>query len=726
MHGVGTGSILGGRYLAKRRLLAGVGYERWDAIDQQHQRQVTLLVWPAATRHTATVLDAARRAASVDDTRLVRVLDVGVDAPIAYVVEDVQSHSVVLADVLNERALPADEVRRICGESAMGLERARARGLHHGVLTPLDVLRDPDGAIRIRGLATTAVLLGRDDRSSDQASRDDAVALVAVAYACFTMRWPIPDARIPAGIEPAPAVVGGVPAPSELAAGVPGDLDAIARQTFGRDLGPVSPGDLANQIAPWSSKPLDIRAMASFSSFARSRTEDTTPLRRTPPPALIPAADPELGQDASPAGVTSSEDAPSTAESSSVIDAAPLTSGAAAASSAPPVTSSPAEAPAQGRESDRTSPPAGPASLDTPSAEPPAEPAAGPDPSVTDVMPAAHPSPPEAASSGVPQDSPDSQGPSPASVIVRSGVAAVAAGASAVASGASAGASAVASGASAGASAVASSATAVATSAGVAAAKIGSLAKAATSKVTPSVPSVLVPSPDDDRPLPILPESTAYPPSGDQSKWALAIVAAIVVAATIFAVQNLPGFNLGAATSQPTSTPGATAGPTPTASATASATAEPAASFVRAPLKDAKGVDPRGDGVEGNDSAGRALDANPATTWRSEGYGSPEFGGLKPGVGWSAALATPAKVHAVRLTVPRAQDVTVYAGPSRSLQGATKVGSKKAARGTFTLTTSGPGIQARYVIVWVTRVSADSGGRYRAELGDVRVTVRAD
>ena len=49
-------------------------------------------------------------------------------------------------------------------------------------------------------------------------------------------------------------VPGGVAAPSEIAAGVPRDLDAICRLTLNDDQGPTSPGDFARQVAPWPSR----------------------------------------------------------------------------------------------------------------------------------------------------------------------------------------------------------------------------------------------------------------------------------------------------------------------------------------------------------------------------------------------------------------------------------------------------------------------------------------
>jgi hypothetical protein len=74
--------------------------------------------------------------------------------------------------------------------------------------------------------------------------------VVAVAYAALTSRWPLNEQVL--GVEPAPRVVGGVPSPSEIAAGVPGDLDALCRMTLNEDTGPLTPGDFASQIAPWS------------------------------------------------------------------------------------------------------------------------------------------------------------------------------------------------------------------------------------------------------------------------------------------------------------------------------------------------------------------------------------------------------------------------------------------------------------------------------------------
>jgi hypothetical protein len=256
VQGVGPGTILGGRYFLRRRLMQVSDLERWSAHDATLERPVVLTVIDADHPNRAGILDAARRAAGVEDTRLVRILDVGTQDGNSYFVEEAMSGAETLAAILLRGGLPAEEARRIAGEVASGLESARQRGLHHLRLTPQLVLRTLDGAIKVSGVAVAAAIDGPYEREPDPAaaSRRDAICVVAVAYAALTSRWPL-DERVP-GIESAPRVVGGVAAPSEIAAGVPGDLDALCRMTLNEDTGPLTPGDFASQIAPWSRGPV--------------------------------------------------------------------------------------------------------------------------------------------------------------------------------------------------------------------------------------------------------------------------------------------------------------------------------------------------------------------------------------------------------------------------------------------------------------------------------------
>ena len=259
MQGVGPGTVLGGRYAVTLRTSEGTHHERWRANDHTLEREVVLVCFPAGSSVAPAALDAARRAAGIEDSRLVRVLDVGTDQGVGFIVEEPLTGAVPLSHLLQSGGLAPDEVRRLTGEAATALDKATHRGLHHLALTPSSLLRMSDGAVKVRGLATEAALTDADRLSDERASRADAVGLVKIAYAGLTGRWPmvsVDDGLIPAGgpvgLETAPTIVGGVAAPSEIAVGVPNDLDLICRMTLGNGRrGPVSPGDLALQIAPW-------------------------------------------------------------------------------------------------------------------------------------------------------------------------------------------------------------------------------------------------------------------------------------------------------------------------------------------------------------------------------------------------------------------------------------------------------------------------------------------
>jgi len=251
VHGVGPSTVLGGRYAVQRRLAQLPRAERWSAHDTTLERDVVVVCFAADDPNADAALDAARRAAGVDNERLVRILDVGRSEEVAFFVEEALHEAHTLTHLLEQGGLPSEEARRIAGETAVGLEAARGRGLHHLQLSPSSIWRTGDGAIKVSGLATAAALAGVDDLDSTEASRADAVGAVAITYAALTSRWPLPGGVH--GLDPAPHVVGGVPAPSEIAAGVPGDLDALCRLTLNEDEGPLTPGDFATQIAPWSS-----------------------------------------------------------------------------------------------------------------------------------------------------------------------------------------------------------------------------------------------------------------------------------------------------------------------------------------------------------------------------------------------------------------------------------------------------------------------------------------
>ena len=161
MDGVGPGTLLAGRYHVQQRVHQGTWSSIWQAVDETLERPVSLRVVDSGHPRGSDVVDAARRAAGVEDPRLQRILDVGVEDGLTYVVSEwVGADS--LTDLIRSGLPPADEVRRLVGEAATALEAARHRGLHHLMLTPDSLLRGHDGPVTVTGLAVDAALAGTD------------------------------------------------------------------------------------------------------------------------------------------------------------------------------------------------------------------------------------------------------------------------------------------------------------------------------------------------------------------------------------------------------------------------------------------------------------------------------------------------------------------------------------------------------------------------------------
>jgi hypothetical protein len=261
LDGVGQGTTLAGRYRLDERLHVAADTEMWRAVDTTLDRAVGVRVVTAHSREET--VDAARRAALVEDPRLLRVLDVGSEPPqdgaddVTYVISEfVEGES--MATRLARGPMRASAVRAVVGEAAEALEHARAAGLHHLRLTPASVIMTERDGIKVAGLCVDATLQdhparpgGRADQDADPdaAARADAVALVALIYAGLTARWPGGEVD---GLSAAPLVGGEPVPPADLVPGVPNDLDTLCAVTFGpHDDGPHTPGELADQLAPW-------------------------------------------------------------------------------------------------------------------------------------------------------------------------------------------------------------------------------------------------------------------------------------------------------------------------------------------------------------------------------------------------------------------------------------------------------------------------------------------
>lgn len=245
------GAVLAGRYrLERERGDSLPQVEHWRALDQVLDRPVELYVLRDGDVDAA--LDAARRAALVSDPRLVRVLDVGREDGVSFVVtEKVGGRS--LAELVAAGPLPADQARAVVGELAVGLETARRRGVHHLALRPSVVYVEPSGAVVLTGLAVEGALLGLDRSDARATTRTDAVALVQLLYAALTGHWPGAASGDALALPAAPVADGATVPPAELVATVPNDLDTLCAVTFGpHEDGPHSPAELAADLEPWA------------------------------------------------------------------------------------------------------------------------------------------------------------------------------------------------------------------------------------------------------------------------------------------------------------------------------------------------------------------------------------------------------------------------------------------------------------------------------------------
>ncbi len=650
MQGVGPGTVLGGRYALRRRLSHGREVERWSGHDGTLEREVTLTIVGAAHPNRAGVLDAARRAAGVEDTRLVRILDVGTESNNSFIVEEATSGSESLATILQQGPLPAEEARRIAGETAKGLETAGQRGLHHLRLTPHHILIALDGELRVSGVAVAAAIDGPDEREPDAvtALRQDAISLAAITYAALTSRWPLEEKV--AGVEPAPRVISGVVAPAEIAAGVPGDLDALCVNMLNDGAGPLTPGVFANRVAPWSRQRVH-------------RAESVLASPQVPEGGVVPADIPAGAMQTEPTLTIPTQHARSKNPTGRSAEPAPE-----------PTAAIPTRLP----------PPGGPA-----------DGSAGPRPEPDEVETAARPT------------VGDKAGAAGAATTKALGTAFSNTGAAAGAIGG----------------------------------KLGAFARSASHQgVRPSVqhdathktehrpenmslpPGLLGQVGDDGPPLPLLPASTALPPGRGQSMIVVLVVAAFVGLSLLVATCGLRGPDKGAGLSKPApkrtvivSAPAVTttASPKPTSASTEAASVA---------ILSATGFDPEGDRKERNSQAAKVYDGDLATSWTSEGYGTADFGNLKKGVGVILDLGQPTAVHQVTIDLGSGSvDLTVYAAPGRSLDGATVIGTAKNASGRIQLkpnTTKPPG---QYLIVWFTSLAPDKD-QFRASISEIALS----
>lgn len=240
MERIGPGALLAGRYRLVEQVHADPVAALWRAEDVTLERPAAVRVLAPGHTHVDSTLDAARRAAIVDDARLQRVLGVGVEAGCGYVIlEWVEGPGAAdLAGRVGE-----SEARRIVREAAEAVETARTRGLRHGRLTPGHVRRTADGRVRVIGLAVDAATIGRPYLTGPDSG--DPADLVAILYALISGHHPMGFVE---GLLGAPTSGGRPVSLRELRPDASADLDELCVRTFA-GTPPVTAGDVAVALA---------------------------------------------------------------------------------------------------------------------------------------------------------------------------------------------------------------------------------------------------------------------------------------------------------------------------------------------------------------------------------------------------------------------------------------------------------------------------------------------
>ena len=259
------------RYTVERKLGHGGMATVYLARDTMLDRPVALKV---LAEHLADdedfrerFLREARLAAKFVHPNVVQVYDVGEDERGPYIVmEYVEGDT--LADELRRRGrLPSDEVIAIGIQLCAALDAAHAAGLVHRDIKPQNVLRRPDGHVKIadfgiaRSLAATShtelgTVLGTAAYLAPEQARGEQVTPAADIYSLGVVLYELLIGRTPYEADTLPELVlkreqGAVEPPGKLVPGVPPGLDRVVMRCLAvrPEDRPASAAALARELA---------------------------------------------------------------------------------------------------------------------------------------------------------------------------------------------------------------------------------------------------------------------------------------------------------------------------------------------------------------------------------------------------------------------------------------------------------------------------------------------
>lgn len=122
--------------------------------------------------------------------------------------------------------------------------------------------------------------------------------------------------------------------------------------------------------------------------------------------------------------------------------------------------------------------------------------------------------------------------------------------------------------------------------------------------------------------------------------------------------------------------------------------------------------------------AARAIDGNPATAWHTDWYATPRFGNLYPGTGLLLDMGRSVTITKARIVLGAAgARFQLRVGATPALADLAPVAHEASAGSTARLTLATPA-RGRYVLIWFTRLPADSSGTFQASVYDVSLKGR--
>ncbi|MBJ7357576.1 protein kinase family protein [Nocardioides sp.] len=192
----------------------------WRAHDRILERHVALHVIPADDERADLLLEAARRSATVQDPRFLRVLDAERTDTFCFVVNEWGSGTSLDIMLATHGPLAPREAAWMVAEVADSVATAHARAVPHGRLVPENVLVDNAGGIRIIGFCVDAALHGLPPGEL----RTDVRDLAGLLHAALTGKWAGDSAS---QVPPVPRDHGRVLRPRQVRAGVPRPLDDL-------------------------------------------------------------------------------------------------------------------------------------------------------------------------------------------------------------------------------------------------------------------------------------------------------------------------------------------------------------------------------------------------------------------------------------------------------------------------------------------------------------------